>query len=128
MKPSGFLQIGDISRKSGMSIHTIRYYEKRGLLKEPPRREGGFRIYPLDTVEQLRFIQKAQDLGLTLEEIGRIMCCGDKGLGPCCDLTTTLFSRKIVEMETKIRELQGMKKRLKKTLGGWVGKNKRGTT
>jgi DNA-binding transcriptional MerR regulator len=119
------LQIGQVSQKSGVSIDTIRYYEKEGLLKEPPRSEGGFRLYPAETVDQLVFIQKAQAMGLTLKEIKSIMCCGDKGLGPCCDMSVNLFSKKIGDFEAKIHELQGMKKKLKTVLGGWVDNKKR---
>ncbi len=126
MEPKGpALQIGQVSKKSGASIHTIRYYEQMGLLQKPARTNGGFRLYPAETVERLRFIQKAQAMGLTLKEIEKITFCGDKGLGPCCDLTADLFSKKIVELEKKIGELEGMKSRLKETLGGWVKKNGR---
>jgi DNA-binding transcriptional MerR regulator len=123
-KPSSSLQIGQVSQKSGVSIDTIRYYEKEGLLKEPPRSQGGFRLYPSEMVDQLVFIQKAQAMGLTLKEIKSIMCCGDKGLEPCCDLTVDLFTAKINELEAKIREIQGMKKKLKTVLGGWVKKER----
>ncbi len=100
MKTKGaFLQIGQVSKQSGMSIDTIRYYEKEGLVSEPSRSEGGFRIYPKEAVDQLRFIRKAHTLGLTLKEIKKITCCGDKGLGPCCDLTVDLFTPKIDEFE-----------------------------
>ncbi len=123
MEPKGqALQIGQVSKKSGASIHTIRYYEQIGLLKKPARTAGGFRLYPAETVERLRFIQKAQAMGLTLKEIHTITFCGEKGLGPCCDLTKDLFSRKVRELESKIGELEGMKSRLKETLGGWVKK------
>ena len=124
MKNPSFLQIGEVAKNTGLSIHTIRYYEKRGLLMAPPRKPGGFRLYPAETVERLQFIQKAQDLGLTLKEITEITCCGDKGLGPCCDLTVNLFSKKIHEFEEKSRELNRMKKKLKTVLGGWAGKRK----
>jgi DNA-binding transcriptional MerR regulator len=119
------MQIGQVAQKSGMSIDTIRYYEKQGLLKKPSRSSGGFRVYPQEAVDQLVFIQKAQALGLTLKEIKKIMCCGDKGLEPCCDMTVDLFTAKISEFESKINELQGMKKKLKTVLGGWVGKKKK---
>jgi len=119
------LQIGHISKKSGLSIGTIRYYEKQGLLKVPSRSVGGFRTYSAEAIDQLIFIRKAQDLGLTLKEIKKIMSCGDKGLEPCCDLTVDLFTAKITEFETKIQELQGMKKKLKTVLSGWVGKKKK---
>ncbi len=124
MKKNPFLQIGQVAQKSGTSIDTIRYYEKEGLLNEPSRSEGGFRIYPKEAVDQLEFIRKAQAMGLTLKEIKKITCCGDKGLGPCCDLTVDLFTAKIDEFEGKIQELQGMKKKLKSVLGEWVGKKK----
>lgn len=125
MKANGqLLQIGQVSKKSGTSIDTIRYYEKEGLLKRPSRSGGGFRLYPAEAVDQLVFIRKAQKFGLTLKEIKKIMCCGDKGLEPCCDLTVDLFSKKIKEFEEKIDELQGMKRKLKTVLGGWVDKNK----
>ena len=58
------LQIGHISKKSGLSIDTIRYYEKQGLLKVPSRSVGGFRTYSAEAIDQLIFIRKAQDLGL----------------------------------------------------------------
>ena len=125
MKNPSFLQIGEVAEKTGLSIHTIRYYEKRGLLTAPPRKPGGFRLYPVETVERLSFIQKAQDLGLSLKEITEITCCGDKGLGPCCDLTVDLFSKKIHEFEEKTRELNRMKKKLKTVLGGLAGKKKK---
>ncbi|HET9869415.1 MAG TPA: heavy metal-responsive transcriptional regulator [bacterium] len=119
------LQIGEVARQSGTAVDTIRYYEKKGLLDPPVRSAGGFRLYPAGVVQRLLFIRKAQALGLTLKEIKRITCCGDQGLGPCCDLTVDLFSAKIREFEGKIAELQGMKKKLKTVLGGWVGPTKR---
>jgi DNA-binding transcriptional MerR regulator len=114
------LQIGQVAKKSGASIHTIRYYEKIGLLKRPARSGGGFRLYPAETVDQLVFIQKAQGMGLTLREVKKIICCGDKGLGPCCDLTVDVFSKKVKELEGKIAELEAMKSRLKAVLTPWV--------
>jgi DNA-binding transcriptional MerR regulator len=127
MKPKNLaLQIGEVAKKSKASIHTIRYYEKMGLLKLPARSDGGFRLYPAETVDQLVFIRKAQDLGLTLREVKQITCCGDKGLGPCCDLTVNVFSRKVRELEGKIAELEAMKSRLKAVLTPWVAPAKKG--
>lgn len=119
------IQIGEAAKRAKTSIHTIRYYEKMGLLAGPARSGGGFRLYGEDTVQRLLFIQKAKELGLTLEEILKITCCGEKGLEPCCDMTVKLFSRKIDEFEAKIAELQKMKKKLKTVLGGWAGKKRK---
>ncbi|HVZ79999.1 MAG TPA: MerR family transcriptional regulator [bacterium] len=124
MERNGLLQIGQVARKTGLSIHTIRFYEKQGLLETPSRRPGGFRLYPQEAVERLHFIQKAQGLGLTLKEIRSITACGEKGLEPCCDLTVDLFNRKIQEFESKTKEMGRMKKRLKSVLGKWAGKKK----
>ncbi len=110
-------RIGEVSKKSGVSIDTVRFYEKIGLLKKANRSFGGFRTYSQVVVDQLLFVRKAQEMGLTLKEIRKIMCCGDKGLGPCCDLTVEVFTAKIKEFEDKIREIQKMKKMLKTVLG-----------
>ena len=120
MKANSSLQIGAIAKKTDSSIYTIRYYEKIGLIQKPPRTEGGFRLYPTATVDKILFIKKAQSFGLTLEEIKKIMCCGDKGLEPCCAMVTKIFENKILEFESKIGELQKTKKRLKALLAGWT--------
>ncbi len=117
------LQIGELSKASGTPIDTIRYYEKVGLIKKPFRSGGGFRLYTGETVDQLKFVKKAQDFGLTLREIKQIMVCGDKGLEPCCDLTINLFTKKIKEFEEKVKELNRMKRKLKTVLSGWVEKS-----
>ncbi|HVM32290.1 MAG TPA: heavy metal-responsive transcriptional regulator [bacterium] len=126
MKSSAaFLKIGQVAKQSGASIDTIRYYEKKGILNGPARTAGGFRVYPPEAVDQLVFIRKAQTMGLTLKEIKQIICCGDEGLGPCCDLTVELFTKKIQEFERKTSELNRMKRKLKAVLGTWVGKKKK---
>lgn len=121
---AGRFQIGQMAKKAKASIHTIRYYEKMGLLEGPSRSEGGFRLYGQDTLERLLFIQKAKDFGLTLEEIKKITCCGDKGLGPCCDMAVKLFSRKAEELEGKIKDLKRTKKKVRGLLSGWAGKKR----
>lgn len=119
-KGSGIYQIGQVARESKTSIDTIRYYEKLGLLEKPGRSEGGFRLYPEGAVDKLRFIKKAQSLGLTLGEIKGIIRCSKEGLKPCCDLVRGLFTEKIAEFGTKIKELQRIKKDLRTLLSEWV--------
>ncbi len=120
MKIKESLQIGEVARQTGTSIHTIRYYEKIGLIHKPGRSTGGFRVYSQETVDKILFIKKAQGFGLTLNEIEKIMCCGDKGLEPCCAMVTKIFENKILQFERKINELQKMKKRLKSLLSSWA--------
>ena len=114
------LQIGEVSKKTGFSIHAIRYYEKIGLIHPPARSAGGFRVYSQETIDKILFIKRAQSFGLTLEEIKNIMRCGDKGLEPCCTMVTKFFENKILEFENKISELQKTKKRLKTLISSWA--------
>lgn len=120
MNKGGLLQIGEITKKTGTSVDTVRYYEKQGLLDKPARSDGGFRLYPEETIQKLRFIKKAQELGLTLKEIKGIMRRSQEGLKPCCSLVRGLFTDKIKEFESKIKELQQMKRNLEGLLSHWV--------
>jgi DNA-binding transcriptional MerR regulator len=116
----GPFQIGEVSKEAGTSIDAVRYYERLGLLEKPIRSEGGFRLYSRETIEKIRFIKKAQALGLTLGEIKGIMQCSKEGLKSCCDLVRRLFTKKVEEFESKIMELERMKKDLKTLLSEWI--------
>src|SRR5439155_15615968 len=59
------MRIGELSAETSVSIQTLRYYERRGLLPAPHRRASGFRVYDPDTTQRVRFIRRAQDLGFT---------------------------------------------------------------
>lgn len=117
-------QIGQVAREGEVSLDAIRYYERLGLIATPERSEGGFRKYPKTVTQQLRFIKKAQGLGFTLKEIKGIMQCSQEGLKPCCDLVRKLLKTKLDEFETKIKELQRMRKDLKSLLSEWIPLNK----
>ncbi|MBI4179051.1 MerR family transcriptional regulator [bacterium] len=64
---------GQLARLAGVNIETIRYYERRKLIDEPPRPYGGYRYYPEHAVTQIRFIKSAQRLGFDLKEVGILM-------------------------------------------------------
>src|ERR1041384_5413921 len=66
MKP---LTIGEVARRAGVGVETVRFYERQGLLAEPPRRGSGYRQYDQEAVAVLRFIRRAKELGFTLREI-----------------------------------------------------------
>jgi len=63
------LRTGEVAAQAGVNVQTLRYYERRGLLKEPARRASGYREYPPDSIGLIRFIKRAQELGFTLTEI-----------------------------------------------------------
>ena len=82
------LLIGAVARRAGVSPPTIRYYEDIGLLVPPLRSSSGYRRYSDTTVEELRFIRKAQALGFSLEEIGDILRLSRSGKTPCSHVLT----------------------------------------
>jgi len=120
MKENNLFQIGEVARETQTSIDSIRYYEKLGLLEKPIRSEGGFRLYPKEAIEKLRFVRKAQRLGLTLSEIKGIMAESRKGLHACCGHVEGILTKKLKELEEKMEELRKVKKGLKSLLQSWI--------
>lgn len=67
------LLIGDLARRVAIPVSTIRFYERKGLIDSPQRRESGYRVYPDSAVERLKFIRHAQGIGFTLQQIQRLL-------------------------------------------------------
>ena len=67
------MTIGKLSKQADVSIDSIRFYERRGLLAEPARTESNYRVYPLEAANRLKFIKKAQKLGFSLGEIQELL-------------------------------------------------------
>jgi DNA-binding transcriptional MerR regulator len=107
--------IGELADRFGLNPRTIRYYEKIGVLPASSRAESGYRLYTLDAVSRLEFILKAKTLGLTLEEIRRILSLHDEGVVPC-EHTRDFVRRKMREADEKIEALQSLKRALSKAL------------
>ena len=107
------LKIGELARQTGLSIKTIRYYERRGLLEQPPRTQGGYRLYGLEEVARVRFIQRAKLLGLTLEEIRELVelatRCNEGELVPRLE---QVLEAKLAETERKLAELWAFRQNL----------------
>ena len=103
------LSIGAVARESGFSIDTIRFYERQGLLPEPERKPSGYRCYQPDILTRLRFIQRAKDLGFTLEEITQLLALsqdnhkGVKGVRERAQQHVTNISQRIAEL-TRVRD------------------------
>lgn len=72
--------IGHIARAAGVNIETVRYYQRRGLVGLPIKRARGFRYYTLETAGRVRFIKRAQALGMSLDEVQRLLKLEKKGL------------------------------------------------
>ncbi|MBI3466780.1 MAG: heavy metal-responsive transcriptional regulator [Planctomycetes bacterium] len=108
MKP---LTIGQVARRAGVGVETVRFYEREGLLAEPPRRESGYRQYGEDIVARLQFIRRAKELGFTLNEIKELLSLRLDPSTTCAEVKDRAQA-KIADIEQKIRTLQRMKKAL----------------
>jgi MerR family transcriptional regulator, copper efflux regulator len=109
--------IGTVAKISGIPIKTIRYYEELGLLKSSGRTEGGFRLFDSDIVTRLKFIKRAQRLGLSLLEIKEFLAIHDQGNLPC-DHVKVKLTEKVSEIEAQIEQLQILKHQLEGLLNG----------
>ena len=67
------MRIGEIAAQAGVNVQTIRFYERRGLLKKPRRLLSGYRDYPAEVLKLVRFIKRTQKQGFTLEEIEQLL-------------------------------------------------------
>ncbi len=104
------LTISQVAKACNVNIETIRYYERRGLISEPPRTDSGYRMFPHQVIEDIEFIKRAQDLGFTLEEIKGLLSVAKGGDEQFLSEEMYKFATsKIKEMEKKIRELNNIK-------------------
>ncbi|MCL9983215.1 MAG: MerR family transcriptional regulator [Erythrobacter sp.] len=102
------MKIGDLARSGGVSVETIRFYQRRGLLSEPPRGTGA-RRYSQDDLERLRSIRAGQTAGFTLEEIATLLAL-DQNDRPAA---RALAEARIAAIDEKIATLKTMRAALK---------------
>jgi Hg(II)-responsive transcriptional regulator len=105
------LRTGEVAAQAGVNVQTLRYYERRGLLKEPERRASGYREYPPDSVQLIRFIKRAQELGFTLAEIEDLLRLRSDKDSACSEVRAAAEA-KIEDIEQKVRHLRAMKRAL----------------
>ena len=109
------MRIGDVARETGLSIDAIRFYERRRLLREPERTEGGFRLYGEEDLVSLRFIRRMQKLGFSLVEIGELLTLRSGESQPCAEMKE-LLAAKLDAVRGKQTELRTLELDLKKAL------------
>lgn len=105
------MRIGELEQKSGASRHTLRYYESLGLLSVQ-RQGNNYREYSARSVAEMTFIQQAQGMGFSLNEIGEILQA-QRNQQIDCAQGALLVGKKLVEVEEKIASLQAMRKFLR---------------
>ena len=91
-----------------MNVQTLRYYERRGLLREPERSESGYRAWEAEAVRSVRFVKRAQGLGFTLREIEALLELAAGG-PESCDAARALAIEKLSELDTKVVSLEAMR-------------------
>lgn len=106
------LTIGKVAKRAGLGIETVRFYEREGLIAEPPRSESsGYRHYPEDTVARLRFVKKAKELGFSLKEIRELLSLRARPSRSCADVRKRA-NEKIEDIDQKMASLKAMRKAL----------------
>ena len=102
------ISIGELSRRSGVNIETIRYYERINMLPHPPRTASGRRVYGDVETRTLTFIRRARELGFTLEEIRALTALASEGGREACVEVRDLASRHLADVQAKIADLKAM--------------------
>lgn len=115
------LTIGQLAKRAQLNVETVRYYERRGLMPDPPRRASGYRQYSEDDITRIRFIRHAKDLGFSLKEISELLSLRIDPDTTCGDIKRKAEA-KIADIEEKIRALQEMKKGLGKLVASCRGR------
>ena len=103
------LTISRLAASADVHVETVRYYQRRGLLTEPPRPQGGVRHYGASEVARLQFIRRAQTMGFTLDEIAGLLEVRGKR---ACEQTRKLTEHKLVDVRQRIVELQQLERDL----------------
>lgn len=118
MKP---LTIGALADRAGVGVETIRFYERKGLVRRPPRPGTGFRVYAEDAVGRIRFIRRAQALGFTLQEIGGLLALRVTPGTDCAAVRARAVS-KLAIVEARLAELERIRGALTKLIAACPGR------
>jgi Cd(II)/Pb(II)-responsive transcriptional regulator len=106
------LKIGELAKRTDLLVETIRYYEQEGLLPDPPRSDGNYRLYSDTHLERLQFIRHCRSLDMTLEEIRNLLRFRDAPDQNCGEVNA-LLDEHIQHVGRRIKELKLLQKNLK---------------
>jgi DNA-binding transcriptional MerR regulator len=108
-------KIGRVAFEAGVSVDAVRFYERRGVLPEPRRRESGYRQYTSATVERIGFAKALQSLGFSLDDIVAVLKDVDAGIATC-ENEQPRFESVLARIDDRIAELAAVRRRLRRTL------------
>lgn len=118
------LTIGKLAKLCRVSVDTVRYYERVGVLLRPERTASGYRVYAGQSVQRLQFVRRAQSLGFTLGEIKELLALHRVEVADCGDVKRRT-EKKISEIKQRIGDLQAMQRALEKLAAACKGKGAR---
>lgn len=118
MMSSELLRVGDVASRAGVSVDTVRHYERKGVLRNVSRDRSGYRRYPEDAVRRVLIIRRAIHLGFSLDELADIFRERAAGKPPCIRVRD-LAGRKLVELDERIAALAALRGVLAETIAGW---------
>lgn len=114
------LRRGALARRTGCNLETVRYYEKIGLLPEPPRTAAGYRAYSEGDVRRLRFILRGRELGFSIDEMRGLLMLVDGGKETCAEVKART-ERHLADVRAKIADLKRVEKVLAATAAKCTG-------
>ena len=114
------LSIGQLAGEAGVNVETIRFYERKGLIPEPPRSASGYRQYTEQDVARIKFIKRAQVLGFTLKEVSELLALRVDPETTCAQVKVQA-ERKIAQIDEKMHALVAMKSALQKLAATCTG-------
>ncbi|MFQ6023183.1 MAG: helix-turn-helix domain-containing protein [Acidiferrobacterales bacterium] len=106
------ITIGTLSERTGCNIETIRYYERIGVMPEPPRTQGGHRLYGEEHLKRLNFVCRSRALGFTLDQVRGLLCFVDRGDYTCADVKAMTLEH-LEGVRRRIADLRRLEKVLK---------------
>ena len=111
----------ELAQATGVNIQTVRYYEREGLLPKAPRTSGGFRVFPPESANRVRFIKRAQDLGFSLDEVKELLDLREHPETACPEVLRRAES-KMADIAEKVRALQRIQRELARLAKACVGR------
>ena len=114
------MKIGELAKKAGCQVETVRYYEREGLLPQANRRASGYRMYEADDVRRLLFVRRAKALGFTLREIRDLLALSSQKSSDMAAMKAAAL-QKLADVEAKLAELNRIRDGLNALIGACPG-------
>ena len=113
----GDFSIGELAKRTGCKVQTIRYYEQIGILPKVVRTEGGHRLYSADVLQRLHFVKRSRDLGFSLDDVRELLRLADRREDEC-RAVDRITSQHLAGVRAKLAQLAALERELKRMVNG----------